>query len=91
MNGCDENGRAGPAAEIATEAGGRSHSTERNGPTRLAATPTPIVQSRFFDAVGSAAGAAAPIKVFSFIFTDPSQRPARHRLRLISSCSLIAP
>jgi len=48
MNGPDEHGRAGPAAEIATEAGGRSHSTERYGPTRLAATPTPIAQSRFF-------------------------------------------
>ena len=47
MNGRDEHGRAGPAAEIATE-GGRSHSTEDYGPTQLAATPTPIAGSRFF-------------------------------------------
>jgi len=49
MNGPDEHGRAGPAAEIATEAGGRSHSTERYGPTRLASdTHTDSPKQIFF-------------------------------------------
>jgi hypothetical protein len=64
MNGPDEHGRAGPAAEIATEAGGRSHSTERYGPTRLASdTHTDSPKQIFFS---TAVGSAAPRSSFDW-------------------------
>jgi hypothetical protein len=63
MNGRDEHGRAGPAAEISTETEDRGHSTERYGATWPAATPTPIAQSRFFSTV---VGLAAPRSSFDW-------------------------